>query len=116
MFGVWELEEQSQREQEGHQMGMEVEAAGLLGVWPSLEYLRMPGRGDDGGRGCEPGRQVGAMKTRHCAQCKHQDWKPDRAVCLKGHKPKFFVAKTMYQAMTDDYGYKRKCADFEGKR
>jgi len=96
-------------------MGMEVEVEGLFGVRAPLEYLRGASRGDDGGRGCKPGRKAGAMKTRHCAQCKHQDWKPDRAVCVKGHRPKFFVAKTMYQAMTDDYGYKRKCADYEEK-
>ncbi len=44
-------------------MGMEVEAAGLFGLWASMEYIRMPSGGDDGGRGCEPGRQAGAMKT-----------------------------------------------------
>lgn len=56
------------------------------------------------------------IKTRHCAECKHQHWQTDRVVCAKGHKPKFFIAKTMWQAITCDYGYKRKCLDFEGKK
>lgn len=58
---MWELEEQGQREQEGHEMGMEVEAERLFGVWAPVEYLRGASRRDDGGRGCEPGRKVGAM-------------------------------------------------------
>lgn len=40
---------------------MEVEAEGLYGLWASVEYLRMPSSGDDGGRGREPGREAGAM-------------------------------------------------------
>lgn len=40
---------------------MEVEAEGLYGLWAPVEYLRMPGRGDDSGWGREPGGEVGAM-------------------------------------------------------
>lgn len=96
---------------------MEVEAEGLFGVWAPVEHLRMPGRGDDGGRGRGSQREAGAMKTRHCAECRHLDVKINqKSVCARGHKPKFFIAKTMWQAINCDYGYKRKCADYEAKR
>jgi len=57
------------------------------------------------------------MKTRHCYECKFLIATLNgKAVCEKGHKPKFFVAKTAWQKATCDYGYKRKCLDFEGKK
>lgn len=40
---------------------MEVEAEGLYGVWASVEYLRMPGRGDDSGGGWGSKREVREM-------------------------------------------------------
>jgi len=43
---------------------MEVEAEGLFGLWASVEYLRMPGRGDDSRGGREPGRKAGEMSIR----------------------------------------------------
>ena len=55
------------------------------------------------------------MKTRHCHECKFLNT-TGKAVCEKGHKPKFFTAKTAWQAITCDYGYKRKCADYEEKK
>ena len=55
------------------------------------------------------------MKTRHCHECRFLNT-TGKAVCEKGHKPKFFTAKTAWQAITCDYGYKRKCLDFEGKK
>lgn len=61
MFGVWELAQPGQREQKGYEIRMEVEAAGLLGLWASVEYIRMSSGGDDGGRGWESKREVGAM-------------------------------------------------------
>ena len=57
------------------------------------------------------------MKTRHCAECRHLDVKINqKSVCARGHKPKFFTAKTVWQAISCDYGYKRKCADYEAKK
>ena len=43
---------------------MEVEAERLFGLWASVEYIRMPGRGDDSGGGNEPGRKAGKMSIR----------------------------------------------------
>ena len=40
---------------------MEMEAEGLYGLWASVEYIRMPGRGDDSGWRGEPGGEVRAM-------------------------------------------------------
>ena len=61
MFGVWELAQPGQGIQKGHEVWMEVEAEGLFGLWASVEYLRMPGRGDDSGRGRGSQWEVGAM-------------------------------------------------------
>jgi hypothetical protein len=114
---VWKLEQQGEGIEKGHEIRMEVEAEGLYGLWASVEYIRMPGRGDDGRRGRRPRGEAGAMKTRHCAECRHLDVKINqKSVCARGHKPKFFMAKTMWQAINCDYGYKRKCADYEAKR
>lgn len=43
---------------------MEVEAEGLFGLWASVEYLRMPGRGYDSRGGSEPGRKAREMSIR----------------------------------------------------
>ena len=61
MYGVWELAQPGQREQKGYEIRMEVEAEGLYGLWASVEYIRMPGSGDDSGRGRESRGEVGAM-------------------------------------------------------
>lgn len=58
-------------------MGMEVEAEGLLGVWPSLEYIRMPGGGNDGGRGRKPGRKAGAMNAEDIVRIAREAWLND---------------------------------------
>lgn len=64
MYGVWKLGQQGAGKQKGHEIRMEVEAEGLFGLWASVEYLRMPGRGYDGRGGGEPGRKVGEMSIR----------------------------------------------------
>lgn len=61
MFGVWQLAQPGQREQKGYEIRMEVEAERLFGLWASVEYIRMPGREDDGGRGRGSQWEVGAM-------------------------------------------------------
>ena len=58
---MWKLEQQGEGIEKGYEIRMEVEAEGLFGLWASVEYLRMPGSGDDSGRGREPGREAGAM-------------------------------------------------------
>ena len=50
------------------------------------------------------------MLTRNCDECKHFDkglW------CIKEHKPRFYAPKTISQAQRGDFGWKRKCDDFE---
>ncbi len=54
------------------------------------------------------------MKTRYCDECRHfndEDLKGAK-VCYKGYKPKWYSQKndSPYDL---DYGYKRKCEDFE---
>ena len=61
---VWELGQQGAGKQKGHEIRMEVEAEGLFGLWASVEYLRMPGRGDDSRGGGEPGRKAREMSIR----------------------------------------------------
>ena len=56
------------------------------------------------------------MKARHCDECCHFDLKEDEfgrpipPVCLKGHRPRFYMPKG---PMDGDWGYKRRCEDFE---
>ena len=50
MYGVWELAQPGEGIEKGYEIRMEVEAEGLFGLWASVEYIRMPGRGDDSGR------------------------------------------------------------------
>ena len=55
-----------------------------------------------------------SKKAKNCHECRH--WRsgsfgePD---CAKGHKPRFYLPQTMRDAITDGFGYKRRCADFE---
>lgn len=56
------------------------------------------------------------MKAKHCEECWffHQpsEIRP-RAGCQKGHKPRFYAPKNISKAQRGDYGWKRKCEDFE---
>ncbi|MBW2636959.1 MAG: hypothetical protein JRC86_05470 [Deltaproteobacteria bacterium] len=56
------------------------------------------------------------MKTKHCDDCKfigdlgeHEDGTYTKE-CGKGHKPKFYMPRGPNDF---EYGFKRKCADFE---
>lgn len=55
------------------------------------------------------------MKTKHCDECLHsytRDWDL-RLYCNKGHKPKFYAPKDISQSVRGNFGWKRKCEDFE---
>jgi len=53
------------------------------------------------------------MKTRHCDECKFCDFrKMGEMTCGKGHKPRFYMPRDKYPYLTD-WGWKRKCADYE---
>ena len=57
------------------------------------------------------------MKTKHCDECLHsytRDWDL-RLYCNKGHKPRFYAPKTISKAQRGDFGWKRKCKDFDGR-
>lgn len=57
-------------------------------------------------------------RAAHCDECKHYDadivphegWP-----CVEGHKPRFYIPQTMNQEHRGDYGWKRRCEDFERK-
>ena len=56
------------------------------------------------------------MKTRHCDECRHRNRfvEGDRNnVCKKGHNPRFYQP---ISALDTNYGWKRKCTDFEEKK
>lgn len=56
------------------------------------------------------------MKTKHCEECRffhHPSEIRPRAGCQKGHKPRFYAPKNISKAQRGDYGWKRKCEDFE---
>lgn len=50
--------------------------------------------------------------TRHCDDCVFFSYDPNanEAECEKGHKLRFFLPKS---AVDFDYGWKRKCSDYE---
>lgn len=53
------------------------------------------------------------IKTQYCDECQH--WVVDASnapfrTCNKGHKPRLYMPKG---AMDTDWGYKRKCKDFD---
>lgn len=58
------------------------------------------------------------MSTKHntafCDECVHH--RPTALtpaqVCRLGHRPRFFIPYTMRDIMRQDYGWKRRCADF----
>jgi hypothetical protein len=56
------------------------------------------------------------MKAQWCDQCKHYDPKLDadmKSPCGKGHRPRFYKPLTISQAHSGDWGWKRRCEDFE---
>ena len=54
------------------------------------------------------------MKTRFCDDCKFCDMTVEIGMkCDKGHKPRFYMPRETYPHYENDWGWKRKCADFE---
>ena len=54
-------------------------------------------------------------KTKHCDECAYfnYDLVPGKPLCEKGHKPRWYGQKAVYDT---DWGYKRRCDDFEKAR
>lgn len=52
------------------------------------------------------------MKTQYCDECEHRKWVDDGngLACKIGHKPRFF--KPTGNPYFENWGWKRKCADF----
>jgi len=57
------------------------------------------------------------LKTRHCEECRYFSCVFDMAsshdvdaTCTKGHRLRFYKPRSITD---DDYGYKRRCEDFE---
>ncbi len=53
------------------------------------------------------------MKTRFCDECGFADMSGDMLKCTKGHKPRFYNPKGSYPHFENEWGWKRKCAEFE---
>lgn len=52
-------------------------------------------------------------KTHWCEDCKFRRWVGDDGLrCVKGHKPRFYIPSSG-NPYHDDYGWKRRCLDFE---
>lgn len=58
-------------------------------------------------------------RAAQCDECKHFNPRGleegNRVVCRKGHKPRFYLPKTMMQAIYLEYGYRRRCEDYESQ-
>lgn len=58
-------------------------------------------------------------RAAQCEECLHFDHKRidagQRSPCTKGHKPRFYLPPTMMRAIYLDYGWRRRCEDFEQK-
>lgn len=57
-------------------------------------------------------------KTRavNCDQCRHYDAEIvpfEGWPCVEGHKPRFYAPKTTMEAESGEWGWRRRCADFE---
>ena len=53
-------------------------------------------------------------ETRYCEWCQHHAFIGDtnQLVCAKGHKPRFYKPRTT-SPMDSDWGWKRRCEDYE---
>jgi len=52
--------------------------------------------------------------SRHCDQCAFHRWdqsKLNRLICLKGHRPRFYLPAS--DPSCNNWGYKRRCEDFQ---
>lgn len=55
------------------------------------------------------------MKAKNCDDCEHYTWSfVSEAKCKLGHKLRFYKPKTLSDAHSGNFGYKRKCEDFKG--
>ena len=57
-------------------------------------------------------------RTPYCDECKHHaDMTEDEATwkkpCVLGHKPRFYMPQTISQAHSSNWGWKRRCEDFQ---
>lgn len=59
---------------------------------------------------------VSKPKTRHCDECRHCTFHDcgDPITCGKGHKPRFYMPRGDYPHYENDWGWKRRCEDFQG--
>lgn len=55
------------------------------------------------------------MKAVYCDECKHfsETLATYKRPCKAGHRPRFYVPRTTSHAVVGDYGWKRRCNDFE---
>jgi len=55
--------------------------------------------------------------ANYCEDCRHSSITDETGkstlICKHGHKPKFYVPKTHTDAIDGNYGWKRKCEDYE---
>lgn len=56
-----------------------------------------------------------SAKARSCEQCAW--WTRQISRCAKGHRPRFYQPRVDQQHLPDggDWGWKRRCDDFEAK-
>jgi hypothetical protein len=57
-------------------------------------------------------------RSSYCDECRHYSTKhldDLRTPCSIGHRPRFYIPKTMSQAHSDCWGWKRRCEDFSQK-
>jgi hypothetical protein len=55
------------------------------------------------------------MKAKHCDECKHFSLKANEP-CQLGYKPRYFYPNTMEKAKSGNWGYKRRCDDFQERK
>ena len=52
------------------------------------------------------------MKTRHCENCQKADYSRSGHPCTAGHRPRFYLPIGTYPYYENEWGWKRRCADF----
>jgi hypothetical protein len=51
------------------------------------------------------------MKTQYCDECQYREWVGESGLaCKQGHKPRFYRPRS--DPYWQNWGWKRKCADF----
>lgn len=51
-------------------------------------------------------------RAKHCHECRYMGDQA-RGICWAGHRPRFYQPKTLRAAIYGDWGWKRRCSDFE---